>query len=584
MSSSDFTTVLDKCLERLKAGESISACLERYPEYAEDLESLLETAKSVEALRFTEPPRPEALARGRQRFLTEAARMREQQQVSGRSWLDKVWDFFTIGTAGPVWGRAAIAVVAVLLLFGMVGGVVVQASESSLPGDPLYPVKQVTRQVQLITTLNPEAREEKREQIQAEERDEVQEAAKQGRVFEKNVAGIIIEAQGNSIVLEDGLRIRMMDSTQVQGQLRVGRSAQIHVRSENGRLLAEQVVVQQVLVQAPTQTPTPVPTATPEPTPTPSPTTTPEPTKPPPTKVIPTDTPKPEATDTPFPTATPTQASRVGPHIFEIQGPIDAIGESVWVVAGEEVEVPSTAIIKGEPAVGRIAYVRANRRADGSFVAVEIEVEVAATPTPAKVIFSGVVDDKESETVWFVNGRRVRFDDRTEINGDLKVGAFVDVEGLWESPTTVFARKITVVRACENPVSLEGIIRSIDAEAGVWIFDGFTVSVDSDVPIHGTPAVGAIAQIEACRTGDSSYSAQRIFIVPETPTPEPSSPQSTPTVGTEGAETPSPGVDETRAPTPTVDTSSDSTLTPTVEPSPTVTNSSSDNAAPTATP
>ncbi len=244
----DFETVLDECLGRLKEGDSIAVCLERYPEYAEELKPLLETAELVEPLRFTEPPRPEALARGCQRFLSEAVRLREQQQTSAAretSLLQRIRDFFGAGVGNPVLGRAVAAVVILLLLFGVVGRVVVQASETSLPGDPLYPVKQVTRQVQLITTLNSEARQEKAEQIRAEERQEVQQATEQGRVFEEDVAGVIVDWQPSVIVIEGDMHVRITGETRIQGEPEVGRFATVHIRSEDGDLVAEQIIVEQ---------------------------------------------------------------------------------------------------------------------------------------------------------------------------------------------------------------------------------------------------------------------------------------------------------------------------------------------------
>ncbi len=594
--STDFATALDDCLYRLRAGDTISACLERYPDHARELEPLLETVQFVDTLRFTEPPRPQTLARGRQRFLTEAARLREEQQAADRSWLAKVRDFFTAGTPGPAWGRAVAAILVVLLVFGTVGSVVVQASASSLPGDPLYPVKQVTRQVQLITIRNPEARVVKEKQIQAQEREEVRQATEQGRVFEKDVAGIIVDWQGDSFVLEDGLRIRLSDETNLQGEPGPGAIAEVHVRSEDGKLVAERVAIRQPapteLALAPTETATTTPTATIAPTQTPKPTDTSQPTRRPTKKVVPskTPTPKPTVTDTPFPTAT----AEVGPivHVFELRGTIDSISESVWVVAGETIQVTSDTIIKGQPAVGRTAHVRANRYDDGSFVALEIDVEAESTPTPAPFPFTGVVEAKVRESLWRIGGHDVRLDDRTKIEGELRVGAFAEVVGVQESSTRIYAHRITIVRACETPALFEGVILSIDSEAGNWIVqvtvtvngqdvpDQFNVSVGADTQIQGTPAVGSLVQIEACQVGDHSYAAQRVFVVPtptpteaapETPTPEPPSLQATPTVGPEASVTPSP--------------QSPDAETPTVQPSPAVTDTPApDKATPVVTP
>lgn len=583
--STDFANVLDDCLHRLRAGDTQSACLERYPDHARELKPLLETAAFADALRFTEPPRRQALAQGRQRFLTEAARLREEQHTAERSLFATVRAVFTAGMPGPAWGRAVAAIVVVLLLFGTVSGAVVQASAGSLPGDPLYRVKQVTRQVQLITIRNPQARVVKEKQIQAQEREEVRQATEQGRAFEKDVAGIIIDWQGDSLVLEDGLRIRVSDETDVRGQPGPGVIAEVHVRSEDGRLVAERVSVREQpptgLALAATETATMPPTATVVPTETSKPTDTPILTRQPTKKAIPskTPTPKPTVTDTPFPTAT----AEVGPivHVFELRGTIDFISASLWVVAGEQIRITSETIIKGQPAVGRTAHVRANRFEDDTFEALEIDVEAVSTPTPAPVTITGVVASKERDSLWRIGGHEVRLDDRTKVEGDLRIGAFAEVVGIQESPGRIYARRITIVRACENLTLFEGVILSMDLQAGVWTVevivsiegqnapDQFHVTVDDETQIQGTPVVGAVVQIEACQVGERSFAAQRIFVVPtptpteaptQTSTPEPPSLQATPTVGPGATATPSPTTQD--AQTPTIEPSLVATDTP----------------------
>ena len=75
----DFETILDESLSCLKQKESIEACLERHPQYADQLEPLLRTTLKVEVLKGTEPPSAQAMAAGRERFLQEAARLRGER-------------------------------------------------------------------------------------------------------------------------------------------------------------------------------------------------------------------------------------------------------------------------------------------------------------------------------------------------------------------------------------------------------------------------------------------------------------------------------------------------------------------------
>ena len=91
----DFETILDESLSRLKQKESIEACLERYLQYAAQLEPLLRTALKVEGLKDADPPAAKAMAAGRERFLRETARLQAERApahklargLAGRTWL-----------------------------------------------------------------------------------------------------------------------------------------------------------------------------------------------------------------------------------------------------------------------------------------------------------------------------------------------------------------------------------------------------------------------------------------------------------------------------------------------------------------
>jgi hypothetical protein len=63
----DFDNILDECLQRLLEGDSIEACLSRYPEHAAELEPLLRTVRNT--LKATDiRPRPEFRDRARYQF------------------------------------------------------------------------------------------------------------------------------------------------------------------------------------------------------------------------------------------------------------------------------------------------------------------------------------------------------------------------------------------------------------------------------------------------------------------------------------------------------------------------------------
>ncbi|MBM4432596.1 MAG: hypothetical protein FJ025_01170 [Chloroflexi bacterium] len=130
----EFDEILNECLERLATGETIDQCLQSYPEQADELRPLLQTALVVKKASAIQP-RPEFKARARYQFrsaLQEAA-SRKSRPVFG--WL-------------PHWATVTAIVIGILLL----GSGVVAASGYSMPDSPLYSLKIATENAQIALT------------------------------------------------------------------------------------------------------------------------------------------------------------------------------------------------------------------------------------------------------------------------------------------------------------------------------------------------------------------------------------------------------------------------------------------------
>lgn len=128
--------ILDQCLDRLLAGQSLEECLAGYPERAAELEPRLRAALAL--VRAPHPqPSPQFQAQLRRR-LGEAGAARALPRKGWPGW----W---------RLRGRWAVALAAALaLLLG--GASTVWAASSSSPGDALYPVKMATERVRLGLT------------------------------------------------------------------------------------------------------------------------------------------------------------------------------------------------------------------------------------------------------------------------------------------------------------------------------------------------------------------------------------------------------------------------------------------------
>lgn len=158
----EFDNILDECLGRLIDGESVEACLSRYPEHTAALEPLLRTAQQT--LKAADiQPRPEFRDRARYQFQAAIHEMPVKERRG----------FFTVLRPG----LAAVVMLAVVLL---AGGGVVAAAGNSLPDSPLYSVKLATESVRLALTPSDLGKAELNAQFADERVDEIIRLAEKG--------------------------------------------------------------------------------------------------------------------------------------------------------------------------------------------------------------------------------------------------------------------------------------------------------------------------------------------------------------------------------------------------------------------
>lgn len=131
-----FERVLQECLELLDSDPaSLNAVLNRYPEYEEELRPLLEARLLIGRLKNYVEPTPEFVSRSRNRLLTQIRRQRRASVAASlMAWLENLRLQRRLG-----WAVVAMLLVCSLLFGGTVS--VARASQDSLPGEPLYPVK-----------------------------------------------------------------------------------------------------------------------------------------------------------------------------------------------------------------------------------------------------------------------------------------------------------------------------------------------------------------------------------------------------------------------------------------------------------
>ncbi len=131
--------ILDQCLKDISAKRATLAdCLKKYPQYADELAPLLETALALKAMPDVQPSRAFKL------------KTRARLTQLSRPALPRRFTFLV-----PRFSLATLATI-ILVALGLTGGMVYAASDS-LPDSPLYSIKRGTEEIQVLLATDPES-------------------------------------------------------------------------------------------------------------------------------------------------------------------------------------------------------------------------------------------------------------------------------------------------------------------------------------------------------------------------------------------------------------------------------------------
>lgn len=165
--------ILAQCVDDVRSGRrTVEDCVKQHPDIR-DLQPLLETALRIEPEESRLPA--ESRARIRSGIMAATVESRQKARAGTAAWHRPVLTF-----------RWAGAIAAVLAGVVVAGGGTVYASQRSMPGDALYPVKTGTESVQLALTFGAESKAELRLKLVQKRVDEMTTEASSGR----NVDGL----------------------------------------------------------------------------------------------------------------------------------------------------------------------------------------------------------------------------------------------------------------------------------------------------------------------------------------------------------------------------------------------------------
>jgi hypothetical protein len=203
--------------------------------------------------------------------------------------------------------------------------------------------------------------------------------------------------------------------------------------------------------------------------------------------------------------------------------------EPTHLLIGDHVlRVDAASRTAGDATVGDYAVARASVDQQGQLYAEDVTVlplpEVDEDSVSARaersaqqpgspgypIEFRGVIQEVDPR-YWLVDSRMVFITVKTSIEGRPEVGALAEVKGFFMFDNIVLANSIKVAApGAYAEVEFEGIIESIADD--VWVVNGATVRISPVTVIEGTPAVGAIAEVQGVLQPDGSVLAQRIII------------------------------------------------------------------------
>lgn len=138
MNDKNFDDILDECIDRMLAGESMEQCLQSYPGHAQELAPLLESATAAQEASSIEPTLE---FRNLARYEVMSKVQAEARKAEGR----RKWKLPVLGWQ-PRWVVTAVAAFFILLI---ATSSTVAASSNAMPDDTLYPVKLATENVRL---------------------------------------------------------------------------------------------------------------------------------------------------------------------------------------------------------------------------------------------------------------------------------------------------------------------------------------------------------------------------------------------------------------------------------------------------
>jgi hypothetical protein len=256
---------LDECLTLLQQGRTLQECLERYPQFVNELKPLLATAIAVYQSDKPET-NPIAFKTSKQQMLLALDKKLEEKNTNDKFSIAYFPTFFIqtlrkYQPKGNLVSRFAVATIFTLVL--IFAGSIFITSANSLPGDTFYPVKTFIEDVQYTFTFNPNARQELANKLQEKRQQEIMQILQSHRAIEVHFIGKLIKIEENIWTVEK-FQISINPNTKIIGTPEVGKIIHVWgITQENGVIKAITIKTDNEINSKTKQSPSPMFTNTP---------------------------------------------------------------------------------------------------------------------------------------------------------------------------------------------------------------------------------------------------------------------------------------------------------------------------------
>ena len=446
-----FDSILDECLLSMQHGDSLDACLDRYPSHADRLRPLLALADKVGR---TPPnlPRPWQQATAWHRVKQRADELRApppgvRVQLPFAAWLRPV----------------AITAAVLAAFFGVTGGTAL-AAQNSLPDSPLYRVKLATEEVRLLFVFD-DTREAEILIDQSNERmDEILTLARQ----DKPIPGNVLSALRN----RNERTANILADHQEQADLLTTFAQQSE--SQEGRLILLFPDVSRSAYDDYTETVAAVHNAR-------------------------------------LPGAdrlVGIQPEELSAGVSQISGVTQQVGAGLWTVGGVEVRVDQTTIGASELQPGTTARFVVGKNSRGQLRALTSTIVQTSVP-PSDSVVSGEIEQVTDKGI-VIGGQFIPITADTIRTGKLKAGQKVQVKVRKSEAGTVAStvRPAPAPATADSPgqLTFEGVIEGdVSTSNDEWKIGGLTfqITANTDVDAQGGAAKdGARVVVEASLEDD----------------------------------------------------------------------------------